>query len=90
MFKKFFILTIAIIISLTTVGCSDVVNKKEEATSENSPNLKTQDWKESPLFESNGCTMIGEEGRLGLVLCQENGHVKQREIAEFIQLPFSD
>jgi hypothetical protein len=24
------------------------------------------------------------------VLCQENGHVKQREIAEFIQLPFSD
>ena len=25
-----------------------------------------------------------------LVLCQENGHVKQREIAEFIQLPFSD
>ena len=25
-----------------------------------------------------------------MVLCQENGHVKQREIAEFIQLPFSD
>jgi hypothetical protein len=25
-----------------------------------------------------------------VVLCQENGHVKQREIAEFIQLPFSD
>jgi hypothetical protein len=24
-----------------------------------------------------------------LVLCQENGHVKQREIAEFMQLLFS-
>ncbi|QNU34506.1 DUF4871 domain-containing protein [Geobacillus sp. 44C] len=67
MFKKFFILTIAIIISLTTVGCSDVANKKEEVTSENLPNVKTQDWKESPLFESNGYTMIGEEGRLGFI-----------------------
>jgi len=27
---------------------------------------------------------------ISMVLCQENGHVKQREIAEFIQLPFSD
>jgi hypothetical protein len=39
-------------------------------------------------YEEKGLEII--EGLAIVVLCQENGHVKQREIAEFIQLPFSD
>jgi hypothetical protein len=31
-----------------------------------------------------------DEWMMNMVLCQENGHIKQREIAELKQLLFSD
>ncbi|MEG0416715.1 MAG: hypothetical protein RR565_11340, partial [Erysipelothrix sp.] len=55
------ILIFGVILSIIIAGCSDEVSieKKEEVTQHN--------WKESPLFESGGYTMIGEEGRLGFI-----------------------
>ncbi|PUB05905.1 hypothetical protein [Paenisporosarcina sp. OV554] len=63
MFKKGFILIILIIISLTTVACNNVSNKNDETITKKENH--TQNWKESPLFESGNHTMLGEEGRLG-------------------------
>ena len=65
MVKRSFVLIISIIISITTVGCSNVANKNDEIKSETEHQVNK--WKESPLFEYGGYTMIGEEGRLGFI-----------------------
>lgn len=61
MFKKRLTLIFAIILSLVIVGCNDeeAIEKKEKVIQHH--------WNESPLFESGGYTMIGEEGRLGFI-----------------------
>ncbi|ATP40056.1 hypothetical protein CSE16_08340 [Solibacillus sp. R5-41] len=61
MFKRRLILIFAVILSLVIAGCNDEesIEKKEEVIQHN--------WNESPLFESDGYTMIGEEGRLGFI-----------------------
>ncbi|MCM3708217.1 MULTISPECIES: DUF4871 domain-containing protein [Cytobacillus] len=63
MVKRILVLIISIIISFTTVGCSNVANNNDDINSEN----EHQVVKESPLFESGGYTLIGEEGRLGFI-----------------------
>ena len=59
MFKKSLFFIFITIISLVITGCNDEKPLQEEALQDN--------WKESPLFESGGYTMIGEEGRLGFI-----------------------
>ncbi len=59
MFKKRLILICSVILSLVIAGCNDEEPIKEEGIQQN--------WKESPLFESGGYTMIGEEGSLGFI-----------------------
>ena len=59
MFKKSLFLIFITIISLVITGCNDEEPLKEEVIQNN--------WKESPLFESGGYKMIGEEGRLGFI-----------------------
>lgn len=59
MIKKRLIIISIVILSLGIAGCNDEEPIKEE--------IIQNDWKESPLFESGGYTMIGEEGRLGFI-----------------------
>ncbi|MBO0603695.1 hypothetical protein I2483_18695 [Sporosarcina sp. E16_3] len=59
MMKKRLVLTCAVILSVVIGGCNDEEPIKEEVIQHN--------WNESPLFESVGVTMIGEEGRLGFL-----------------------
>lgn len=56
MFKKSSFFIFITLLSLVILGCIDEEPLKEEAARE-----------ESPLFESDGYTMIGNEGRLGFI-----------------------
>lgn len=56
--KRLFLISI-VILSFGIAGCNNEEPIKEEVIQNN--------WKESPLFESGGYTMIGEEGRLGFI-----------------------
>ena len=58
-FKNRLILICAVILSLVIAGCNNEEMIKEEVIQHN--------WKESPLFESDSYTMIGEEGHLGFI-----------------------
>ena len=61
MLKKRILLIFAVILSLAIAGC-----KEEESIGKNEEVIKNN-WNESSLFESGGYTMIGEEGRLGII-----------------------
>lgn len=65
MFKKRLILICTVILSLVIAGCNDEEQIKEEVIQHN--------WNESPLFESDNYTMIGEEGRLGFIYDDSEG-----------------
>lgn len=50
--KQFVLLNLIVVFTISLLGCS------KETDSE---------WKESALFESDGYTMIGEQGRIGFI-----------------------
>lgn len=55
MLKRLGIFIFSSILLLGISGCDDAVDDKNEI------------WEQSPVFESGGYTMIGEEGRLGFI-----------------------
>ena len=65
MHKKYVTLIISCIILLVIFGCNSVVEEKADALTK--IEHKEERWKQSPLFEAGGYTMIGEEGRLGFI-----------------------
>ncbi|WP_244996473.1 DUF4871 domain-containing protein [Paenibacillus sp. FSL W8-0186] len=56
--KRWGISVFLILIVVTMTGCMK---------SADSLNSESQPWEESPLFQSNGYSMIGEEGRIGFL-----------------------
>jgi len=58
-FKNRLILICAVFLSLVIAGCNNEEMIQEEVIQHN--------WHESPLFESDSYTMIGEEGHLGFI-----------------------
>ncbi|GGB44709.1 hypothetical protein GCM10011409_22870 [Lentibacillus populi] len=61
-------LFLLLVVVLATEGCANINDKTNDITIDNGKSdHKDQNWKESPLFESNGYTMIGEKGRIGFI-----------------------
>ncbi|XKE94559.1 DUF4871 domain-containing protein [Metaplanococcus flavidus] len=57
-FRRLFLMMITL---LVLTGCNDFPGENEETAAEE------RNWEQSPLFESNGYSMIGEEGRAGFI-----------------------
>ena len=66
MFKKVIFTVLIFTISIVATGCSnDVESAEDQENILSGPN--ESNWDVSPLFNSDGYTMIGEEGRIGFI-----------------------
>lgn len=67
MLRKISFLLLFVVV-LATAGCTDINEKANDVSNNHAKtNPRSQNWKESPLFKSNGYTMIGENKRLGFI-----------------------
>ncbi|MGK7377336.1 DUF4871 domain-containing protein [Planococcus sp. 1R117A] len=69
--KRLLVLFFSIIGLIVLTGCAGSSDKNSKIEAEEM--IKVENWKESPLFESNNFSMIGQEGRAGFIY--ENSEV---------------
>ncbi|MDP5275224.1 hypothetical protein [Chengkuizengella axinellae] len=68
MFRSFSYIIFSIILILNIAGCNKfIIKKKEELVTSVKIEEQTKSWEQSPLFEYDIYTMIGEEGRIGFI-----------------------